>query len=417
MKRHRIWAGLLGVLVCCVSMMGSIASREAAAEVTLTFWHTMNEKETPTLLSIVEEFQQARPDIKVNVEYVPYGDAQSKFEIAAQTGAAPDIMRADVPLVSNFADAGYLLALDEYVSAEDKADYLPVPMSYNTYQGKIWGIPQVTDVLALLYNKRLLKEAGHDNPPTTLAEMEQLVADVKAKLGIEGFYMRGDAYWYLCFLWAFGGDLVDKDRNMYINDEHSLNALEYFVSQKDKLFPGNTDFANDYNDAMTLFKEGKTAMIINGPWATADILSGKEFQDAANLGVAVFPKGPNGQQGAPVGGHNYIISADTKFPKEAYTFIEFINQTKYQARFAAQNNLMPSRLSAYKTPEVESNPIIQGFLAQMEFGRNRSVLPESALLLTPMTPNIRAAWRGDKTPKQALDDIAAEWKALLKQEE
>lgn len=416
MKRHRIWAGLFGVLVCCVSMMGSIAAREAAAEVTLTFWHTMNEKETPTLLSIVEEFQQAHPDIKVNVEYVPYGDAQSKFEIAAQTGAAPDIMRSTVIWVCGFADAGYLLQLDDYISAEEKADYLPVAMAYNIYQGKIWGIPQVTDVVALLYNKRLLKEAGHENPPATLAEMEQVVADVKAKLGIEGFYMRGDAHWFLAFLWAFGGELFDEQRNIYINNEHSLQALEYFVSQKDKLFPGNTDFANDYNDAMTLFKEGKVAMILNGPWATADILTGKEFQDAANLGVAVFPKGPDGHQGSPVGGQNYVISADTKYPKEAYEFIHFINQPKYQVRFAVQNNLLPPRLSVYEDPEVKSNPIIQGFLAQMKLGRNRPVIPEGAVIYTHLTPNIRAAWRGEKTPKQALDDIAATWKTLLQKE-
>ena len=113
---------------------------------------------------------------------------------------------------------------------------------------------------------------------------------------------------------------------------------------------------------------------------------------------------------------NYVISADTKYPKEAYEFIHFINQPKYQVRFAVQNNLLPPRLSIYEDPEVKSNPIIQGFLAQMKLGRNRPVIPEGAVIYTHLTPNIRAAWRGEKTPKQALDDIAATWKTLLQKE-
>lgn len=413
MKQCRMYCLIVMIfagMITCMPMRDS-----AAEDVILKFWHTMNEKEAPVLEDIVKEFEAEHPDIHVQVEFIPFAEAQTKFQVAAETGSAPDIMRAEITWTPYYADAGFLLELDEYLSPEDKADYLSIPFAYNQYDGKTYGLPQVTDVVALLYNKRLLKEAGHDAPPTTLAEFEQIAADVKAKLGIDGFYMRAHSHWFLCFLWAFGGDLINADGEIVINNPQSVKALEYLVSQKDRLFRGNTDFSSEYNDMMTAFKEGKTAMLMQGPWATADILSGPEFADPANLGLTPFPKGPNGDQGSPVGGHNYVISADTPYPDQAYQLIQFINQAKYQVQLNVRINLLPTRQSAYEFPEVKNNVLAQGFLEQMKVARNRPVIPQGWQLYTALTPAIRDAWRGAKTPQQALDEVAAAWKELLAQ--
>lgn len=405
--------GIVTGLVCLMGMAGMPSAGSAQEQVTLKFWHTMNEKESLTLNKIIEAFQQANPQITVQTEFVPFGDARNKFEIAAQTGTAPDVFRAQSSWIPGYVDAEYLLALDEYLSAEDRADYVSSMLGYNQIDDQTYGLPQVVDALALVYNKRLLKEAGHDNPPATLSELEQVVADVKSKLNIEGFYMRGDSYWFLNFLWAFGGGLVDAERKIYVNNDASVEALAYLVAQKDRLFPGDIDFANDYNDAMVLFKEGKVAMILQGPWATADMLSGKEFQDPANLGVAPFPKGPRGDQGSPIASHSYVMSANSAHPDEAYRFAAFLNQANHQALFAAENNLLPTRISASNLPEVKENAIIQGFLAQLQVAKYQDVIPEMSALYSDLTLNLRAAWRGEKTPKQAMDDVAAAWQAIL----
>jgi len=413
MKQLRRQALMLAMIT---GIAGMFSVRSSFGEdVTLKFWHTMNEKEAPVLEEIVKEFEAEHPDIHVQVEFIPFTEAQTKFQVAAETGSAPDVMRAEITWTPDYADSGFLLELDAYLSPEDKADYLAIPFAYNQYNGKMYGLPQVTDVVALLYNKRLLKEAGHDAPPTTLAEFEQIAADVKAKLGIDGFYMRAHAHWFLCFLWAFGGDLVNADGEIFINQPKSVQALAYLVSQKDKLFPGNTDFSSEYNDMMTAFKEGKTVMLMQGPWGTAEILSGKEFADPTNLGLTPFPKGPNGDQGSPVGGHNYVISADTPYPDQAYELIRFINQAKYQVQLNVRLNLLPTRQSAYEFPEVKNNTLAQGFLEQMKVARNRPVIPQGWQFYTALTPAIRDAWRGVKTPQQALDEVAAAWQELLAQ--
>jgi arabinogalactan oligomer/maltooligosaccharide transport system substrate-binding protein len=414
MKRLVLIPALLALAGALLFAAGGREAGTATEEgASLTFWQTMNEQETETLRTIINEFQAARPEIAVAMEYVPFGDAQNKFKTAAAAGNAPDVIRAEIAWTPEFADLGYLLDITDMVSDADKADYLAAPFAYNKYDGKIWGIPQVTDAPALLYNKALLRQAGYQAPPATLAEMEKVVADVKSKLGIEGFYMRGDSYWLQCFIWAFGGGLIDDSRRVLINNPQSIAGLQYVLDHKGKLFPGDIDFANDYGNAMALFKDGKVAMIINGPWATADVLSGEAFRESANLGVAPFPKGPRGDQGSPVGGHNYTIYSGTLYPESAYTFIEFINQTRFQATLAVKNNLLPTRESAYADSSVKSNAIVQGFLGQMKVATNRPVIPEGGQIYTAFTPAYQAAWRGEKTAKEALDEVAAAWNKLL----
>jgi arabinogalactan oligomer/maltooligosaccharide transport system substrate-binding protein len=114
-------------------------------------------------------------------------------------------------------------------------------------------------------------------------------------------------------LWTFGSGMVSDDRKVLIGKEESSKAIQYFIDlrEKYKIVPSTVDFANDYDNQQTGFKTGKYAMIINGPWSTSDILSGEQFKDPSNLGITRIPTDKAGYA-TPVGGHNYVISANTK---------------------------------------------------------------------------------------------------------
>jgi arabinogalactan oligomer/maltooligosaccharide transport system substrate-binding protein len=375
----------------------------------------MNQEETVTLDGLIEKFMAENPEIEIQAQVVPFSDAQNKFKTVAQAGDAPDVFRAEIAWTPEFAELGFLTPLDEYVSSQDLQDYLPSALRYNQYKGRLWGIPQVTDCLALLYNKRMLRQAGAE-PPVT---MEQLIR-VARKLtnpgeGQFGFFWRGDSYWLTPFIWAYGGSLIDEDDGqIHINDPGSVDALEFYIALRDEygVVPPEVDFANDYENMLVGFKTGKYAMIFNGPWATADILSGEEFADPANLGVTRIPQGPAGY-GSPVGGHNYVITSSCQDVLTAYKFIHFLNRAEHQALLATENNLLPTRRSAYDLPQVADNRIIQGFRYQLEVANNRPVIPEGGLLFVDFTPNLQAALNGKKTPQEALDATAQAWGQLL----
>ena len=158
---------MLQLSACIGSTSTSGSTPTASAPVTLTYWYTEGISETSLILSQIQAFEQQNPNIKISAQLVPYGEAQARFATAAQAGKAPDVLRSDVDWATQFASLRYLLPIDQYVSQSDLSDYLAFALNYDRYNGHLYGLPQVTNFLALMYNKSKLAKAGITSPPTT----------------------------------------------------------------------------------------------------------------------------------------------------------------------------------------------------------------------------------------------------------
>jgi arabinogalactan oligomer/maltooligosaccharide transport system substrate-binding protein len=384
--------------------------------VTLSYWYTEGTAETPVILSQIKAFEQQNPNIHINAQYQDFNQAQAKFITAAQSNTAPDILRSDVGWVAQFASLRYLLPLDSYVSQSDQSDYLPNALAYDKYSGHLYGLPQVTDFLALLYNKAEFAKAGISGAPKTMAEFEadaqKLVSSKAAKYGFE---TSGASYYTLPFLWAFGGGMIDNNNTILVNNASSVAGLNFLLKLQntDKVMPSKIDFANGYNNMDNDFKNGTTAMIFNGPWQSSDLLSGSAFTDAANFGIAGIPTGPSGATGSPTGGQSYVIYAGTKHPAEAAKFVQFMSSTASQVAIAKANHTLPTRQSAYSNSDISSNPVIAGYYAVRNTAVSRPVIPQGGELFNDFDPNTQAALVGSKTAADALNTVAEKWKALL----
>ncbi|HEU5324786.1 MAG TPA: extracellular solute-binding protein [Candidatus Limnocylindria bacterium] len=397
------------------------ASQDATAACqdvdSLTFTHTMNDQESPVIKEIAEGFTGTT----VEVTQIPFEGAQQAYDQQAAGGEAPDVFRAEIAWIADYADKGYLVDLTDLIPQAEWDDFLPGPLAYGQWQGGTYALPQVTDALALLYNKSMFDEASVE-VPTTMDEFVTAGQTLQEQLGLDNaFYMRGDAYWLQPFLWAFGGGLFDVNdqgqvTDILVNNEGSVAGLEFLLNEVlGVIAPADVDFANDYGNAMTAFKEGDVAMIFNGPWATTDILSGTEFSDSENLGIAVIPAGPDGDKGSPIGGHSYVMYAGMDEAKQecAAAFMLYLDSAENQARLASELNLLPTRTSAYELEDVASNPLIADFQTVIENATARPVVPEGGQIYTDFGPHFQAAWTGDETPQEALDAVASAWETLL----
>jgi arabinogalactan oligomer / maltooligosaccharide transport system substrate-binding protein len=395
---------------------GLICHRHSSM-VTLTYWYTESPTERPVVLHLIQQFQQQNPNIKINAVYKPL--AQTAFITAAQAGNAPDVLRSDIGWVTQFASQGYLLNLDPFVSQLDLSDYLPVPLSYDEYNGGLYGLPQMTDYLALLYNRAELANVGITSPRAlaTMADFEAAAMKiVQSEAAPYGFETTGTAYYVLPFLWAFGGGMIDQHNNILVNSSGSVNGLTFLLNlqNRDKVMPAKVDFSTGSTNMVNDFKSGKTAMIFDGPWDVSNILTGSAFAgNPSNLGIAAIPKGPTEQTGSPVGGQSYVISADTAHPAEAYKFISFMSSTASQVAIAEANHMLPTHQSAYKDPGVSSDPVILEFYTIQYTAIARSAIPQGGYLFDAFDPNIGAALDGAKSPSDALNAVADAWKQLL----
>lgn len=128
---------------------------------TVTWWDTSNDAEKASFQKIAEAFTAKHPKVTVKYVNVPYGDAQNKVKNAFSSGSeAPDVIRADVGWVADFASLGYLDEVPADTVKKVDAEFLPQAAASGKYEGKTYAVPQVIDTLGLFYNKKMLADAA-----------------------------------------------------------------------------------------------------------------------------------------------------------------------------------------------------------------------------------------------------------------
>ncbi|XVS64863.1 extracellular solute-binding protein [Actinosynnema sp. CA-299493] len=388
------------VLTACGGGDGGSASGDSGE---ITFWDTSGPNEGPVFASIAQECA-TKGGYKVKTETVPFDAALNNYRTAAQGGQGPDVFRAEVAWVSQLAKLGYIADLAGTELASDTSDFLDTPLGSTKYDGKTYGVPQVTDSLALFYNKKLLADAGVE-PPKTWDE----VKTAAAKLGGEKtIFINNDAYYALPFIYGEGGDLVDADaKKIVVNSAANVKALETAKGLLDaKAASTALDPSNSYNNMQAAFTSGEVAMVVNGPWSVADYLKGAAFTDAANLGIAPVPGATAGKGSAPVGGHDYVIRQGTKAKDSSVEFIACMSSTESQVRIAKELGVLPTRKSAYENADVKANAVVSAFEPVVTAAHPRAWIPEGGQLFDPLKIAYADVLAGKKDAKTALDEVA-----------
>ncbi|MCZ8521030.1 MULTISPECIES: extracellular solute-binding protein [Paenibacillus] len=403
------------MLILSLAVVSSCSSPEGTAEpAALTFWTTTSPAETQFFQKRIEAFAKEHPNIQVKMEQRAFPFATNEFKTAVLGDQAVDIFRADNTWIPEYAELGIVYPLEKLSSEAAWSGYIPSALQSARYQGSLYGLPSVIEVPALLYNKRLLGEAGFTNPPAT---MDELLTMAKAMTGNGryGLFLTEDSYFALPYLWAFGGGMVTDDRQIEIASADSQKAFEFMVKlRREGVTQPYADFSDWYGRMMKDFaEESRVAMIINGPWAMGDILKGRAFLHEDQLGIAAVPQGPKGQ-GSPVGGHSLVINRYTKYPKESLELIAYLTGTETQVLQSKEFKTLPTQSAAYVDERLALDPLVQGFKQQLDTAKARPMIPEGAKLFMDFTPNLNAMLLGKVSVPEGVRNIEASWENLLR---
>ncbi|WGP09747.1 extracellular solute-binding protein [Streptomyces sp. SH5] len=392
---------------------GSKSSGELSG--TVTWWDTSSVgSEDKVFKKLAEGFEKKHPKVDVKYVNVPFGEAQNKFKNAAQAGdGAPDVIRSEVAWTPDFANLGYLAPLDGTAALKNQDDFLKQAVASTKYEDKTYAVPQVIDSMGIFYNKKMFKEAGVE-APANLDDLKTVAKKIKDKTGKTGLYLRGDdPYYFLSFLYGEGGDMVDAgSKSVTIDKPEGVKA---FKAVKELVDDGTakTDASDGWENMMQAFKNGDVAMMINGPWAVADTLTGSEFTDKDNLGIAPVPAG-SAAQGAPQGGHNLAVYAGSKNLDASYAFVEYMTSVDSQATAAGELNLLPTRTSAYAKKEAVNSEIVGFFKPVVETAVERPWIPEGGSLFEPLRVEYTKVLTGQTTPEKAAKATGDAYRKLLK---
>ena len=168
--------------------------------------------------AITAEFEAANPNVNVELEFVEYEALHDKIVTTATSGASTyDVVLVDCIWPAEFAAANFILDVTDRISDDVRADIWPGALESVSYQGKLYGMPWLNDVLYLYYNKDLLAQAGFDAPPTTWTELQEMGLAAKEQ-GLVDYpfieYFRqeeGLTIAYAYYLFAHGGDFFNED--------------------------------------------------------------------------------------------------------------------------------------------------------------------------------------------------------------
>lgn len=378
----------------------------------VTFWDTSNVTEQPIFKQLVDKFTAKYPNVKVTYTPVPFESANQKFTTAAQAGSgAPDVFRSDVGWVPQFAQKGFLLDVAGTFAGEGLDAFLAGPLATGNYNGKQYGVPQVTDAPGLLYNKALLAKAGVE-VPKTWSDVTAAAPKLKAA-GVNTLQVPGDdTYFIQSWLFGEGGALVDSTaKKITVNDQASVTGMTTRLDMQNQGAIVKDLSSDAYNNMMKAFKAGQVAMILNGPWAVTEILQGDAFKaDSANLGIAPVPGGSK-PGSSPVGGHNYVIYAGSKATDASALFVQYMASEESQAFISSQLPLLPTQKATYTDATVTAGKaaaLITAFQPVMDASTARPSVP-----IDLFTASVRAQMgkilNGSTPVQTGLDTVAAEY--------
>ena len=206
----------------------SVAASEAASEApppsadvsgTITFWngYAADGEEIKTFTEVVlPAFNKQYPNVTVEHQEIPYDDLRQKLVTGLAGGTLPDVLRADIIWVPEFADQDALLALDtEMPDFQQLADTVyDGPLSTNKWQDHYYGLPLDTNTRILFLNDKVMSDAGVTAPPTTIEEFEAAAKQVQETLGEKTYlYAEGGtgAWSVLPWIWSFGGGVTNEE--------------------------------------------------------------------------------------------------------------------------------------------------------------------------------------------------------------
>jgi multiple sugar transport system substrate-binding protein len=154
-----------------ISPMVFAGGEKEEEEIVLKFWSMQqsDRRVQDNQNSVIQAFQEMNPNVKVELEVTPYAGYRDKVLVAAKGGNPPDICVVDQIWNSEFAAAGLIIPIDDYLKGSPlKADqFFEGAWDSVTWKNQVWGIPMDVGVWEqLFYNEDLFNQAGVSVPET-----------------------------------------------------------------------------------------------------------------------------------------------------------------------------------------------------------------------------------------------------------
>jgi multiple sugar transport system substrate-binding protein len=315
----------------------------------LTMWERTGGNK-PMVDQLVLMWNEANPDCKINLTYLPHAEMVPKLAQAIATGEVPDLMGMDLIYAPQFEKAGQLTDVTDQIGSDPLLETIaPGHRAVSTFDGRLYGAPLYLDVSVLFWNKTLFKEAGLDpeKPPTNLQEIRDYARKITdLGNGNFGYYLPGNCAGCNIFtvgplIWASGGKIEAKDcDDEPLVGETIPEVLEWLRQvHKDKLIDPAAR-AETGDTFAEVFGSGKVGIMGTGNF---NVVLAKTQKPDIDLGVTLLPGLETGQTASFAGGDIVTIPKGSKRVDDAVNFMKFLLTDEVQIEGYAKAGNMTTR--------------------------------------------------------------------------
>ncbi len=385
-------------------------------KVTLQFWTRL--ADNTQIDKVVKDFNAANPDIEVIHQGIPGADYRTKLLASVAGGNPPDIVGMDVAIMPIYFGQKALLPLDDYLMKAGDSfvnDYGAGLFFSSRYEGKTYGVPWWSDPSIMIYNQTLMDQAGVSQVPETYDDLLSAAKAITKSSGDPATDVYGAIFpvispsvmfTWLPYLWGAGGDFVDQNGCAGFNNAAGEEAMGLWVNLYNSGYmPRSAVFGQSSDELNKLFFSNRAGFMVSG---LSLIDQAKKVNPDIKLGAAVMPRPANGKHSSYLGGDNLVIMKNTKYPDQAWKFIQYMVDAQRMNELAMTNNGiyidgLPTRLSAMTDQYFTQFPYAKVAAEAQKVGRapNTPYLTEARV---PVYDAFQEALTGKKTIQQALAD-------------
>jgi ABC-type glycerol-3-phosphate transport system substrate-binding protein len=373
---------------------------------------------------LTPQFEAENPNIKIKFDAMPYDAMRDKILTSFLAPQATyDIIIVDNPWMDEFAKAGFLTPLDEYIAATpgyDFNDFVGPVREIGVVDGKVYGVPYYNYALGMIVRQDLFDnpdyqakyQAKYGKPltvPTTLEDYVQVGQFFKEQ-GIYGAAMQPQRGYKVFeewknWLYAAGGDLMDAQGNVIIDNEAAQKALELYIEMYKTAAP--PDSLNwGFDESLRSMAAGESATMISYNWMLPTL--NKPGGPAGDLaGKFALYEVPGGK--AVLGAWHWAIPHNTPNKDAAWKFVSWLTSKMVDKQRVIMGGA-PTRVSVMTDTEVWEKGFGKGYyetvLKILEDAEPLARGPHAEEIINEVGTYLNSAVAGEMSVAEALKAAA-----------
>jgi len=334
--------------------------------------------------------------VDITVELVPGENLQNNFVTAAQGSNPPDVVCGAHDWIGNLVQNGTIDPIQ--LTDEARKAFQPKAVQAVTYNGQVYGIPFTMNNIVLFRNTALAPEAPETIEELVAVGQELVAAGQVSEVLAYPVSNVGNPY-FIQPLYTSGGGYVFGEEpdggfdpaDLGVGGPDSIAAYEKIGALGERGL-GVLKRSIGGDNALSLFLEGETAFLVEGPWQLPPL--GESDIDFDVSPVPGFADGGTASPFITVDACYVASGGENKTLAQEFV-ANFWGEADVQEAYFEGAQAVPASVEVLDRIRADNPRVAQAAEAGAEYGQIMPSIPEMAAIWAPLGQAEAAVVAGD----------------------